>query len=376
MLSVLPRLFSRLACHENVKQPGVQSQAVSQEQQRLIGASPRGGRSTVHSGNRQGEATGLKPTTVTSTASPSVAGSTTCGARPSSPAVAGAASRRGYRLEHDRGDGRAEQGGVSTTWTPGGSSPPMAIRPTSPAAFGDEVRAAQVRRLIDGSQASRGITYLFGMGLFSWGYDQIIRADPAVRGKNKAGQPLDHVMCGATEKAWSYVEKILDTALVEVSTSAGSISSRPTWAGAIALPAGGSTAPSATTARLNIRAADYIKRKWPGKLVTCIPDQLAGGLGPEPFRSSRARPDHRAQQAHRLLHGPGLERHFHRGRPAEGIHQETALRLWNVGGALGVSLWPVGPAILFPAASEAYRPPRSGAITRMVLEAACSTRGR
>src|SRR5215831_8631448 len=53
----------------------------------------------------------------------------------------------------------------------------------------------------DKERAARGIKLLFGMGLFSWGYDQIIRADPAVRGRNQAGQPLDHVMCGATEKA-------------------------------------------------------------------------------------------------------------------------------------------------------------------------------
>ena len=49
-------------------------------------------------------------TMVTSTASPSAAGSTTCGARPAAPAMAGASSRRGHRLEHPRGDGRAEQG--------------------------------------------------------------------------------------------------------------------------------------------------------------------------------------------------------------------------------------------------------------------------
>ena len=53
----------------------------------------------------------------------------------------------------------------------------------------------------------RGMKYLFGMGLFSWGYDQILKADPAVQGRSKAGQPLPHVMCGAKEKAWGYVQK-------------------------------------------------------------------------------------------------------------------------------------------------------------------------
>ena len=54
--------------------------------------------------------------------------------------------------------------------------------PDITSAFADAARAAQVRRLISEARR-RGIQLLFGMGLFSWGYDQIIRADPAVRGR-------------------------------------------------------------------------------------------------------------------------------------------------------------------------------------------------
>ena len=99
-----------------------------------------------------------------------------------------------------------------------------------------------MKRLIQ-EAGRRGIKLLFGMGLFSSGSDQIIRADPAVRGRNPAGQPLDHVMCGATEKAWSYVEKILEHRLVPLRFG-GVISSRRSSAGAIARTAARSTARS------------------------------------------------------------------------------------------------------------------------------------
>jgi hypothetical protein len=144
-------------------------------------------------------------------------------------------------------------------------------------AFADKDRAAQVNRLIQ-EGARRGIKLLFGMGLFSWGYDQIIRADPAVRGRNKAGQPLDHVMCGATEKAWGYVEKILDTALSHFDF--GGVHLESADLGWCQCPnCGGKYGTVGYNVRLNIRAADYIKRKWPGKIVTCIPINWLGGSG-------------------------------------------------------------------------------------------------
>src|SRR5271157_4166555 len=147
--------------------------------------------------------------------------------------------------------------------------------PDIASAFADEARAAQVRRLIR-EASQRGITYLFGMGLLSWGYDQIIRTVPAVRGRNKAGQPLDHVMCGATEKAWSYVEKILDTALSNFDF--GGVHLESADLGWCDCPAcGGKYGTVGYNCRLNIRAADYIKRKWPRKLVTCIPINWLGG---------------------------------------------------------------------------------------------------
>jgi len=149
--------------------------------------------------------------------------------------------------------------------------------PDVTSAFADAARGSHVKRLIEAA-AQRGMKYLFGMGLFSWGYDQIIRADPAVRGRTKTGQPLDHVMCGATEKAWSYVEKILDTALSNFDF--GGVHLESADLGWCDCPeCGGKYGTVGYNVRLNVRAADYIKRKWPGKIVTCIPINWLGGSG-------------------------------------------------------------------------------------------------
>jgi hypothetical protein len=55
------------------------------------------------------------------------------------------------------------------------------------------------RRIDQLPQAARqpGLRLVLGLGTYSWGYDQIIAADPAVRGKNPDGTPHAHAMCDA-----------------------------------------------------------------------------------------------------------------------------------------------------------------------------------
>lgn len=136
-------------------------------------------------------------------------------------------------------------------------------------AFGDKERRAQAARLL-GAAAERGLGYLFGMGLFSWGYDEIIKADPEVQGHDREGRPLEHVMCGSKEKAWGYVEKILDHALGEFDFAGVHLESADLgWCDCP--ECGGKYGRVGYNARLNIRAAEYIRSRWPEKLVTCIP---------------------------------------------------------------------------------------------------------
>jgi hypothetical protein len=116
----------------------------------------------------------------------------------------------------------------------------------------------------------RGIKILFGMGLFTWGYDKIIEHDPAVRGVDPSGNPHAHAMCGAKEKAWEYVEKILDCALSNFNFGGVHIESADLgWCSCPECV--GKYGVVGYNVRLNIRAADYIKSKWSDKIVTAIP---------------------------------------------------------------------------------------------------------
>jgi hypothetical protein len=156
--------------------------------------------------------------------------------------------------------------------------------PDITSAFADKDRRAQVRRII-AAAAERGMKYVFGLGLFSWGYDAIIKADPAVQGRNKLGQPLEHAMCGAREKAWRYVEKIVDIALSEFDFCGVHLESADMgWCGCP--ECGSKDGTVAYNIRLNTRMADYIKRKWPGKIVTCIPISWLDDAGRPTFNDA------------------------------------------------------------------------------------------
>ncbi len=136
-------------------------------------------------------------------------------------------------------------------------------------AFSDKDRRQQVKKLIEEAN-KRGMTVNLGMGLFSWGYDQIIEHTPAVRGVDKNGNPHPHAMCGAKEEAWKYVEKILDCALGDFDF--GGVHLESADLGCCMCPqCAGKYGRVGYNCRLNIRAADYIHDKWPDKFVSSIP---------------------------------------------------------------------------------------------------------
>jgi hypothetical protein len=136
-------------------------------------------------------------------------------------------------------------------------------------AFADKEREARLKRLFKAA-SDRGIKMVLPMGLFTWGYDKIIEADPEVRGQDEAGNPHPHAMCGAKEKAWTYVEKIIDCAMeryefggVHLESADQGWCSCPECAGKYGVVG--------YNAQLNMRAADYIKSKWPDVMVMTIP---------------------------------------------------------------------------------------------------------
>ncbi len=67
----------------------------------------------------------------------------------------------------------------------------------------DEDRDRRVRRIMKAAR-ERGIKVIYGLGVYSWGFDKIIEHDPAVKGPNP------HAMCGSHEESWEWQQKIID----------------------------------------------------------------------------------------------------------------------------------------------------------------------
>ncbi len=77
-------------------------------------------------------------------------------------------------------------------------------------AFDDPERARQVERVFAAAE-ERDIKMVLCLGVHTWGYDRIIREDPSVRGLDKDGNPHPHAMCGAKEKSWEYIDRLVET---------------------------------------------------------------------------------------------------------------------------------------------------------------------
>lgn len=62
-------------------------------------------------------------------------------------------------------------------------------------AFADKQRKTRVNRILKAAR-ERGIQNIFGLGVYRWGFDDIIKSDPSVRGPNL------HAMCGSAPESF------------------------------------------------------------------------------------------------------------------------------------------------------------------------------
>jgi hypothetical protein len=132
----------------------------------------------------------------------------------------------------------------------------------------DKDRRRKINRLIRAAD-DRGMKLSLGLGTYSWGYDQIIEADPDVRGKDPSGQPHAHAMCDANPKSFEYVRKIIDFTLSEFDFGAVHLESCDL--GCCFCPeCAGKDGVVGYNVRINQKTADYIKSRWPDQTVYVI----------------------------------------------------------------------------------------------------------
>ena len=67
-------------------------------------------------------------------------------------------------------------------------------------------RDARIKRIIEYAH-DHHIRLLVGMGVYSWGFDEIVKNDPAVQGDNP------HAMCRSRDASWMWQKKIVDFVL-------------------------------------------------------------------------------------------------------------------------------------------------------------------
>lgn len=149
-------------------------------------------------------------------------------------------------------------------WWATGDYPPDIV-----SAFEDPERDRRVTKVFRAAER-RGIKMVLPLGLLTWGYDRIIREDPEVRGKDHEGNPHPHAMCGAKEKTWAYIEKLIDTMFAR--HEFGGVHMESADLGYCMCPeCAGKYGVVGYNARLNMRAADYIKSRHPHALVYVCP---------------------------------------------------------------------------------------------------------
>lgn len=121
----------------------------------------------------------------------------------------------------------------------------------------DPVRADRLRRLI-ASAHEHGINILAGLGVYSWGFQEIIAANPELA----RGNP--RVMCAANPDAWDWQRRVVDVVL---GWDLDGVSMQSADQGRCPCPACAARGDVEYHAALNARTADYVKHVRPGALV-------------------------------------------------------------------------------------------------------------
>jgi len=119
-------------------------------------------------------------------------------------------------------------------------------------------RGKLVAKLIDDAH-DQGIRVVSGLGIYSWGFDQILKANPQLMKGNKS------TMCGSEDASWEWMRKVIDYVFTRFPIDGVSMQSADQ--GRCPCEKCKRFTETEYHARLNIRCAEYIHSKYPRKLV-------------------------------------------------------------------------------------------------------------
>jgi hypothetical protein len=119
-------------------------------------------------------------------------------------------------------------------------------------------RGRLVERLIDDAHREN-IRVISGLGVFSWGFEELIRARPSLSRTNPKA------MCASNPETWGWMEKI--TGFVFSRFPIDGVSMQSADQGRCNCQECSRWSDSEYHARINIRETEYIRSKFPGKTV-------------------------------------------------------------------------------------------------------------
>ena len=151
-------------------------------------------------------------------------------------------------------------------------------------AFADKQRKTRVNRILKAAR-DRGIKNIFGLGVYSWGFDEIIQHDPSVRGPNK------HAMCGSAPESFQWQTKLIDVILAEIDVDGFHLESADL--GRCTCERCAPINNVQYHCRLNAQTADYIRSQASDKVVSSI--MLGWGTWGQDFTDEEKSPSGRPE---------------------------------------------------------------------------------
>lgn len=136
--------------------------------------------------------------------------------------------------------------------------------PTDLARSADASRAARVKRFTAAAH-ERGLKVVTGLGVYSWGFDQIIREHPEVAASDRASVNK-HVMCPFQPAAWDWQRRVLDF-VMDPQWGIDGTSMQSADQGRCDCPRCKQRSNAEHHAELLIRCAEYVRRQRPEWII-------------------------------------------------------------------------------------------------------------
>ncbi|HOM51994.1 MAG TPA: hypothetical protein PLQ89_13580 [Phycisphaerae bacterium] len=119
-------------------------------------------------------------------------------------------------------------------------------------------RGRRVEKLIEAAHR-HGIKVLSGLGVYSWGFREIIKAHP------KLAPTSPYAMCASDPDAWLWMEKVIDFVFSRFPIDGVSMQSADQ--GRCECPKCSEYSTAEYHALINVRVSEYIRAQWSGKII-------------------------------------------------------------------------------------------------------------